>query len=297
MQRSPPPFFKHGPSALTRVVFYGLVSIALLVLDTRYAMLETLRLGVGTALYPLQRALLIPRDALAMAADFLTDIERLRRENTELRRVEAANAKTLLQAEEIGIENTRLRALLQIRERVATRSVVAEVLYDARDPFSRKLVIDKGLQHGVVAGEPVIDANGVIGQVSRVFPLSAEVTAVTDPAATIPVQIQRTGLRAVAFGAGATSLELRYLSNSAELRAGDTVVTSGLDGLYPAGLPVGRVAQIKRGESGFSRVMLDPAAGIDQSKLLLVLLVDRNRQPAPPALEPGPESGKRRARN
>ena len=169
MDRSPPPFFNQGPSA-----------IALLAVDSRLSVLAALREGVGTMLYPVQRTLLVPRDLFGMSADYLAEIRRLRLENAELRRLEAANAKTLQQAEQLALENTRLRELLEARERVAVRSVMAEVLYEPRDPYTRKAVIDRGLQHGLLAGQPVIDARGVIGQVTRVLPLSSEITLLTD---------------------------------------------------------------------------------------------------------------------
>lgn len=294
MDRSPPPFFNQGPSAHARLVFFSLVAIVLLVIDSRFALLSSLRLGVGTALYPVQRTLLIPRDAANLSGEYVTEITRLRKENTELRRIETANAKMLLQAEQLAAENARLRELLGARERTAVRSVIGEVLYDARDPFTRKVIIDKGLQHGVQPGQPVIDARGVVGQVTRAFQHSAEVTSLTDRNATLPVEAQRTGLRAVAFGVGAGELELRYLSSSAELKTGDLVVTSGLDGLYPPGLPVGKVVALERGDSSFSRVRLAPVAGADESKMLLVLLIDASTQEPPPPPEPAIDPRKRK---
>lgn len=295
MDRSPPPFFNQGPSANARLAFFSILAIVLLIVDSRMASLAALRQGVGTALYPLQRTLLIPRDVLNFGGDYVSEIARLRAENTELRRLEAANAKTLLQAEQLAAENVRLRETLGARDRTAVRSVVAEVLYDARDQFTRKLVLDKGLQHGVLPGQPVIDARGVIGQVTRTFSHSSEVTLLTDRNATIPIEVQRTGLRSVAFGAGTGVMELRYLSSSADLRAGDTVVTSGLDSVYPSGLPVARVKRVDRGgDYTFTRVLLEPVAAVDNSRMLLVLLIDKSTQPPPPPPEPAAEPRKRR---
>jgi rod shape-determining protein MreC len=163
------------------------------------------------------------------------------------------------------------------------------VLYDTRDPFTRKLVLDKGLQQGVASGQPVVDANGVVGQITRVFPLSAELTLITDRNMTIPVQVQRSGMRAIAFGGAEPGrMELRFMSVNADLKDGDVVVTSGLDSLYPAGLPVGRIVSVDRGRTGnFARVLVDPIAGVDQSRMLLVLLVDRTGLPPVP---PPPEA-------
>ncbi len=298
MDRSPPPFFNQGPSAHARLAFFALLAIALLVIDSRLGALERLRQGVGTMLYPVQRALLVPRELLELGSDYLSGVNRLRAENAELRRIEVANARALLQAEQIAAENARLRELLGARERLAIRSVIAEVLYDTRDPYTRKLVLDRGLQHGVLAGQPVIDARGVVGQVTRVLPLSSEVTLITDRNAVLPVSVQRTGQRSVAFGGAASGeLELRFLSGGADLRAEDALVTSGLDGVFPAGIPVGKVSSVAPdAHSGAtSRVMVWPAADLDESRMVLVLLVDRSALPAAPPVEPAPDARKRRA--
>lgn len=299
MDRSPPPFFNQGPSAHARLAFFALLSVVMLAIDARVGALAALRQGVGTVLYPLQRALLVPRDALSLGRDYFSQVDRLRAESAELRRIEAANAKTLLQAEHLAAENARLRDLLGARERAATRTVIAEVLYDTRDPYTRKLVLDRGLQHGVLAGQPVIDAQGVIGQITRVLPLSSEVTLLTDRNATVPVEVQRTGQRSIAFGgAGPDLLELRFLSAGSDLKVGDTLVTSGLDGVFPPGMPVGHVLRIEpAGASAtYARVLVRPVAGVDRSRMMLVLLVDASALPPVPAPEPSPEARKRRAR-
>jgi rod shape-determining protein MreC len=297
MDRSPPPFFKQGPSANARLGFFALLAVALLVVDARLDALNAMRQGIGTVLYPLQRTLLVPRDVFTLGGDYLFEVSRLREENTELRRLETANARTLLQAEQLSHENRQLRELLGARDRTAVRSVVAEVLYETRDSFSRRAVLDRGLQHGVVLGQPVIDARGVVGQVTRVFPLSAEVTQVTDPNMTVPVQVERTGQRAIAFGsASADRMELRFLSVNADLKEGDRLVTSGLDSVYPTGIPVGSVSLVDRGRTGnFARVQIDPVSGLDRSRMVLVLMVDHAG--LPPSMPPdAAESGRRRAR-
>jgi rod shape-determining protein MreC len=289
MDRSPPPFFKQGPSANARLAFFALLGLALLVIDSRTGMLAAMRQGIGTVLYPLQRTLLVPRDALSISTDYLTEIHRLRAENAELRRVETANARTLLQVEQLAQENRQLRELTGARDRAAVKSVVAEVLYDTRDPFTRRLVLDKGLQQGVAAGQPVIDAQGIVGQITRVFPLSSELTLVTDRNMVIPVQVQRNGVRAIAAGGAEPGrMELRFMSVNADLKEGDLVVTSGLDSLYPPGLPVGRIVLVDRGRTGnFARVLVDPVAGVDKSRMVLVLLVDKSGLPP---LPPPPEA-------
>lgn len=297
MDRSPPPFFKQGPSATARLALFALMAVALLIFDARTQSLAALRQGIGTVLYPLQRVLLVPRDTWASVRGYFTETARLRDENLELRRIETVNARQLLMVEQLTQENRQLRELLSARDRSAVRSVVAEVLYDTRDPFSRKIVLDKGLQQGVSNGQPVIDARGVVGQITRVFPLSSELTLLTDRQITVPVQIQRNGLRAIASGSQrAGQLELRYMSVNADLKEGDAVVTSGLDSLYPAGLPVGRILRVDRtGTGNFARVSIEPASSVDASRLMLVLLTDRNALPPPPPADAADQARGKRA--
>ena len=298
MDRSPPSFFNQGPSAHARLAFFAVLAIVLLVVDSRLGSLEPLRQGVGTMLYPLQRSLLMPRELFARTLAHLSSVETLRSENTELRRIEVANARALLQAQQLASENVQLRELLGARERSAVRSIVAEVLYESRDPYSRKVVIDRGLQHGLLAGQPVIDARGVIGQVTRALPLSSEVTLLTDRKSAIPVRIVRTDQRMIAFGGAEPGmLELRFLSGSSDLREGDELVTSGLDGVYPAGMPVGTALDVKSGSLGTSsaRVTVRPAATMSTSRMALVLLIDRAALPAAAAPEPEAPTRRRRA--
>jgi rod shape-determining protein MreC len=296
MDRSPPPFFKQGPSANVRLALFAILALALLVFDARTQSLAALRQGIGTVLYPLQRALLVPRDTLSAGFDYVGDINRLRTENAELRRLEAANARQLLEVEHLAQENHQLRELMGARDRAPVRSQVAEVLYDTRDPFARRIVLDKGLQQGIVNGQPVIDSTGVVGQVTRVFPLSSELTLLTDRHIAIPVQVQRNGLRAIASGSGQGGrMELRYLSVNADLKEGDLVVTSGLDSVYPPGLPVGKVLSVdRRGAGNFARILVEPVARVDNGRVMLVLMTDTSGLPPPPPAElPESQRGKR----
>ena len=298
MDRSPPPFFRQGPSANARLLFFGLLSLGLLIADARFDALGGLRQGIGNVLYPVQRVLLVPRDAMALGRSYVTEVTSLRQENAELKRIEALNAKALLQIEQLANENKRLRDLAGARERAAVRSVLAEVLYETRDPFTRKLVLDKGAQQQVTIGQPVIDAKGLVGQVTRVFQFSSETTLVTDRNMTVPVVLQRTGMRSVAFGGAAPGrMELRYLASSADLKEGDLLTTSGLDALYPPGLPVGRIERIERGgDNDFVKVLIAPTAEIQNNHLLVVLQVDTSAiPPAPPAetIDPARKRGRR----
>ncbi len=298
MDRSPPPFFRQGPSANARLLFFGLLSLGLLIADARFDALGGLRQGIGNVLFPVQRMLLVPRDTLAQGIRYVTEVTSLRQENAELKRIEALNAKALLQIEQLANENKRLRELAGARERASVRSVLAEVLFETRDPFTRKLVLDKGTQQQISVGQPVIDAKGLVGQVTRTFQFSSEMTLITDRNMTVPVVLQRTGMRSVAFGGAAPGrLELRYLASSADLKEGDLLTTSGLDALYPPGLPVGRIERIERGgDDDFVKVLIAPTAEIQNNHLLVVLQVDTSAIPPAPtaeSIDPARKRGRR----
>lgn len=282
MQYSPPPLFKQGASARAKVVFFAILSIFLLVLDSRLKSLERVRLVVGTVLYPVQMVALVPRDALMGVANYFVSTSSLEKENTTLKRQQMTNADVLQQTTQLALENAHLRKLLDARDRLAVKSILGEIIYDARDPFTRKIILDKGLQHGVALSQPVIDDLGVVGQVTRVFPLTAEVTLLTDKNQAIPVQIARNGIRSVVSGRGQSSyLDMRMTTN-ADVQNGDMLVTSGIDGVYPAGLAVAKVVKVEnKASTTFENVLCSPAAGIDRHRQLLILLVETNQLPPP----------------
>jgi len=267
-----PPFFKRGPAPLARLAFFVLLALSLLVLDLRFHYLELVRHAVSAALYPLQRAAYAPVELIERVGDYFSSVSALQRENAQLRRRELESANWLLRQEHLELENRRLRELLDMRARQAVPAVLAEILYAARDPFSRRVVVDAGSQQGVVGGQAVVDERGVLGQVTRVHALQSEVTLITDKNQAVPVQIVRNGLRAVLFGAGGGELELRFLAANADVVPGDKVVTSGLDGVYQAGLPVARVARVDRDAAySFARIVCDPAAGVEKYGQVLIL--------------------------
>jgi rod shape-determining protein MreC len=200
---APPPFFKRGPAPLVRLAFFVTLSLVLLVADLRFHTLEWARLAVATVAWPLQRVTGMPIDAAGDFGAYLARQSTLLRENEELRRRQLGTANLLLRQDHLEQENKRLRALLDMRARQPVEGRIAEILYAARDPFSRRVIIDKGSQHGIAAGQAVVDDIGVIGQVTRVFPLTSEVLLLTDKDQAIPVAVQRNGLRAVLAGAGA----------------------------------------------------------------------------------------------
>lgn len=284
---SPPPLFKQGASARAKVFFFALIAIALLAVDSRMQSLAMLRQLLGTALYPLQAAALMPRDALYRVGDYFTSQTRLEHENQAFQRQHADNARALQRAQFLEIENQQLRQLLAIREQLAVKSVASEILYDTRDPFTRKIVLDRGSQDGVAAGQPVIDATGIVGQVTRVFPFTAEVSLLTDNNQAIPVQVLRNGLRSVAYGRGQSGLlELRFMVANADIQNGDVLVTSGIDGVYPPGLAVARVTRVEnKVADAFAHIVCEPLAGLGRHRQLLVLLTEAKPLPRAEAEE------------
>jgi rod shape-determining protein MreC len=281
MDYTPPPLFKQGPSAVARLVIFVTIALVLLVVDARFDALRVVRQVAATVLMPVERAVLVPRDMARTAFDYLQSSAALATENRELRRRVVAQADDAVRQAQLDAENRQLRKLLGLKEQSATPVTTAEVLYDARDPYSQRIVIDRGSQHGVRAGYPVIDDRGVVGQITRVSPFQSEVTLLTDKEQAIPVQVVRNGLRSIAFGgARAGLLDLRFMAASADLQQGDLLVTSGLDGVYPAGLPVARIVQIERkADTAFSRVYCEPVAGVRSHRQLLVVRYDANLPP------------------
>lgn len=274
MEYSPPPLFKQGASARAKVIFFALLAVVLLVVDSRMHALDAVRQMVGTVLYPVQTAVLVPRDALYGVGGYFTSLSTLRAENEKLKRRQLENAQMLLQAQQLMAENAQLRSILGAAERLPVASVMSEILYDARDAYTRKVVLNRGSHHGLAAGQPVIDDVGVVGQVTRAFLFTAEVTLLTDRNQALSVQVLRNGVRSIAYGSGQQNLlELRYMPLDSDIQPGDTLVTSGIDGVFPAGLPVARVKKVdQRPKESFMRIVCEPLAGVDRHKQLLVLI-------------------------
>ena len=272
---TPPPFFRQGPSALSKLTFFSALALFLMVADARFHVTQPLRAAVATVLYPVQWLALRP---VLWAQGSNKYFESL---STSQASEEAAHRKLDLQSqranqvEQLVLENSRLRQLLSLRERVTTPSQAAQVLYDAADPYTRKVIIDRGVLAGIVPGSPVLDETGVLGQVTRVYPMVSEVTLVTDRDQAIPVLNTRTGARGVAFGDPAlrsSSLELRFMAANADVQTGDLLTTSGVDGVYPPGLPVARVTKVERRvDSAFARITCVPLALVSGVGHVMVL--------------------------
>lgn len=280
----PPAFFRRGPSPFARLAFFGVISLALLFADSRFRYLENVRYVAAIVLYPVQRAAQMPGEALAYVATYFASQRALADENAALKRQLVEQTPAAQGFPLMRDENARLKALLELRRRYAGGGTAVEVLYTGRDPFAQKLFVDKGTDGGISAGEAVIDADGVVGQVTRVFPFMSEVTLIGDKDHAVPVKVVRSGVRSVLFGSGAGRLpELRFTAPNADIQIGDMLVTSGIDGTYPAGLAVAQVTTLER-DTGqmFARITARPLAGVDRSVHLMVL-----RQAA--ALPPRPD--------
>lgn len=291
MEHTPPPFFKRGPAPVVRLAFFASLSVALLVLDARFRYADALRSVLALAAYPLQVAATAPVMLGERIAGYFSTQATLVGENDRLRERLLAASRDAQRFEAAATEVTQLRKLIGAAERLASRSTPAEIIYSNRDPFAHQVFIDKGLQHGLAPGSPVIDESGVVGQVTRVHLLVSEVTLVTDKDQAIPVQVVRNGLRTIAFGAGASgTLELRYMAANAEIENGDQLVTSGIDGTYPPGLPVASVTRVERDSAhAFARVVCQPAAGVQRGRYVLVISHETKLPPVQGAAQPGKE--------
>jgi rod shape-determining protein MreC len=289
LDRTPPPFFRQGPSALTKLTLCSALALFLMVADTRFQLMQPLRAVIATVLHPAQRLLLVPVRLWQGGGDYVRGLQEAQAAQTRAQRTLVEQAERSAQVETLQIENARLRALLALQPRLQVRQQAAEVLYVATDPYSRKLVVNRGRQHDVVEGSPVINEQGVVGQVTRVYPLTSEVTLLTDKDAAIPLLNTRTQQRGAAFGVSGPigsegGLELRFVASSSDVQVGDVFTTSGVDGVYPPGVSVARVASVDRqSQDSFARVVLTPTAASDNLRHVLLLEPLSKQMPPPPA--------------
>ena len=290
LDSAPPPFFRQGPSALSKLTFFSALALFLMVSDTRLQISSPLRSVAATVLYPLQWLALQPVDWARSGGAYFASLAGAQRSEEASRRALSQQALRSSQVEQLTLENTRLRQLLDLRAQLAAPAQGAQVLYDAADPYTRKIVIDRGLVHQVKAGSPVLDERGILGQVTRVYPLVSEVTLVSDRDQATPVLNTRTGARGMAFGDSVVrsgTMELRFMGANADVQPGDLLTTSGIDGTYPPGLPVAWVGKVeRRADSGFARITCQPVALVDGSRHVLILAPVAKDWPARPAADP-----------
>ena len=293
LERDAPSFFKQGSSALTKLVFFSALALFLMVADSRFRITQPLRSVVSTVLQPVQWLALQPVHWIRGANDYVESRSTAQKTDAASRRTLALQSLKANQVEELLLENERLRKLMALRDRVQTPAQAAEVLYDAADPYTRKVILDQGLTHGVEPGSPVMDESGVLGQVTRVHPFLSEVTLLVDRDQAIPVLNVRTGVRSVAYGdplsALGGGLELRFTPAGADVQEGDLLTTSGVDGVYPPGLPVARIDKVERRvDSAFARIHAVPLALTQGARHVLVLKPGAAALPARPDVVAAP---------
>ena len=271
-----PQFFRHGPGPFTRLFVFALLSCLLIVGDTRFKYFPQLRQAIGVVIFPLQQIAYIPANIYDQVEEFVASFNLLE-ENIKLRQIYLEDREQLLKLASLEAENLHLRNLLgaaqQIETKTRTKAVLAKILYTPRDPFNHKITLNKGGQHHIQLGQAVIDDKGIVGQVTQLYPWSSEVTLLTDRDHSVPVQVVRNSLRSVVSGTGKNDqLELRYLSVNTDIQQGDQLVTSGIGGVYPPGIPVATVLRIERDPTGdFAQIISTPVAGVDRNRQVLIL--------------------------
>ena len=274
LDRSPPPFFRVGFAPLTKLIFFSALSVLLMFGDKQLQFTKPIRAGLSTLIMPVQWLVLQPGQVASSVGDYFQNLEQAQKDLQALQLNQLQQSARAQQVEQLLIENQNLRQLLDLKNTIATPSQVAEILFDVPDPYNQRIVIDKGQTKEVVLGSPVIDAGGVIGQVTRVYPLTAEVTLLTDRDQSIPVMNSRTGARNISSGnilSGTPLIELKFVPASADVKEGDLLTTSGIDGVYPAGLQVARISHIERRvDISFARIHATPLAELKGRHVLVL---------------------------
>lgn len=293
---SPPDFFVRGPSLFARLVFFAALSLALMATDSRLHYMTEIRQGFMAILHPLQILANAPVNLYNNTSEYLSSHNRLLRENLQLSREALENGAKLQKLQLLEAENERLRQLLGAAMASAQPARLGEVLHMGRNPFTHKITVNLGSRHQIVAGQAVVDQDGIVGQVTRVYPFSSEVTLITDRELSVPVQIERNGLRAIAFGHGRdNTIDLPYLPTNVDIRQGDRLITSGIDGVYPKGLAVAEVVKIESTpDSPFAHIICKPVANIENHRQVLLVNIPETETPVGTAIrqnEPGKNTG------
>lgn len=278
--------FIRGPSATVRMVVLVIASIVLMTVDHRWHSLEFARSAFSSILYPLQYTIDLPIRLFYWTDEALSTRQTLLEKNREFEARHLENRVQLQKLDIIEKENERLRQLLGAIPKTTERLLISEIINVDLDPYKQLILLNKGSSSDVYQGQPIIDAQGVMGQVVHVGPMSSTAMLITDASHAIPVQVNRTGLRAIAFGSGKIDqLNLRHLPHNVDIKEGDLLITSGLGGIFPPNFPVAIISRVERhaGEP-FATVEARPHALLDKSRE--VLLVWRNE---PLAVEDKPE--------
>ncbi|HQU15238.1 MAG: rod shape-determining protein MreC [Chromatiales bacterium 21-64-14] len=265
--------FTQGPSITSRLVVFALASILLMTVDHRAHHLESLRSALSVVVYPLEYLVDLPVAIGRWTSENMTSRRHLLEENSALRTQQFILKTELQRMSALEAENQRLRVLRRSSAQVSGRIRIAEIMAVDLDPYKHHVTINRGSLDGVCVGQPILDADGVMGQVIHVGPLSATAVLITDVSSAIPVQVNRNGLRAIAMGTGNIGrLDLPHLPNNADIRVGDLLVTSGLGGRFPLGYPVARVSAVRHdpGEP-FANVTAIPTAHLERSREVMLV--------------------------
>jgi rod shape-determining protein MreC len=262
-----------APSHLTRFVLLSTLSVALMMLDHRGHHLEKIRAGLNTLAYPIQIIASAPAYIGRGVADIFTTRGTLRADNEKLLAERQILLARLQQFEALEQENQRLRQMLVSAALVADKAIAAELVEVSAEPFTRKAVVAKGSQDGIYVGQSVIDAHGIMGQVTQVAGRVSRVTLITDAGHAIPVLNNRSGLRALVFGTGnPDTVKVPYLTANADIKEGDLLVSSGMGETFPPGYPVARVAKIVNDPNeSFLAITAKPAAQLNHGKQVLLI--------------------------
>ncbi len=301
LDRRAPSFMRQGPSAISQLVLYSALALFLMVADARFHVTDPLRKTIAALLYPAQWAMVKPVEMAGEAAGYFQALQAAQSESDLARKQLVMQSQRAHQADQLAQENDRLRRLLDLRARLQGASQAAQILYETTDAYSRRVMVDRGQDAGVQPGSPVLDGAGVLGQVTRVYPFISEVTLLIDRDQAIPVVNMRTNARGVAYGDPVAShgggMELRFVSANADVQENDLLTTSGLDGVYPTGLPVARVVRVeRRADSAFARIYCAPVAAIQGAHHVLLLEPVAGQLPQRPGPAPEDNAGKKRGR-
>lgn len=291
------PIIGRGPPLGARFFFLAIVSVVVMVLDHRGGYLDTASGWLRTAVNPLYTVVQTPLDLWNWLTGSFSDRSRLRAENAQLSEELRLARVKLLRFDSLNEENRRLRAIREASQGVGERTLIAEIVNVDVDPFRHRVRINKGSEDGVFKGQPVLDAFGIVGQVTRVDRAGSEIILISDSEHAVPVQVNRNGIRSIAVGTGDLHrLSLPYLTVESDVKMDDLLVSSGLDGVFPAGYPVARVSRVERNSSDtFALVEARPLAQLDRSREVLLLWPTvEESAPAPtpaeiPAAAPGAE--------
>lgn len=293
-----PPFFKRGTKPQIKLILMAILSIVIMIVDARFDYLKVAREGLSLVVDPVQQFGRIPIVLVEQGSEFFITQSKLKAENEVLRQHQIIMSSQIQRYHALLIENEHLKKLQHTQQSRNEPVLLAEVVHTGRDPFRHKIIVDKGEQHSVKLGAAVIDQNGLIGQVTAVYPLSSEITLLTDKDHIVPVEVMRNSLRAVVKGNGEDALlDIPFMAINADIQNGDVLVTSGIDGTYPKGIPVAKVTQIERHAADtFARVRCTPTGAIGRYRYVLILFVDEDDKKRKASLTPVVEESEKPAK-